>query len=135
MKSPSHKGKIVAKHSLPSDGRSRPLKHLGGFQLVGDYAVTGVEDDRGKKRSQIWDAELAIKSGWCDGNWENYQNLNFLTYTDDCVYLTGLHRERGHNYADLFEVAHRGVDTTVRKVPSKHLILRNKHTFQHAGGV
>ena len=61
-KSPSRKGKIVAKHRLPSDGRSRPLKHPGGFQLVGDYAVTGVEDDRGKKRSQIWDAELAIKS-------------------------------------------------------------------------
>jgi len=49
----AQKGEIVAKHLLPSDGQHRPLKHPGGFQVTGDYAAIGVEDDRGKNRSQV----------------------------------------------------------------------------------
>ena len=51
---PQHgRGEIVTKLRLPSDGRGRPLKHPGGFQVVGDYAAICVEDARGKRRSQI----------------------------------------------------------------------------------
>ena len=41
----------------PSDGYIPPLRHPGGFQIIGDFMVVGVEDDQEKMRSQIqfWD--------------------------------------------------------------------------------
>jgi hypothetical protein len=205
-----HKGEIVAKHLLHSDGRKRPLKHPGGFQIIGDYAVIGVEDESGKKRSQIqfwdlsnplnprpashltikregtvkgnktagavgicsrendhlmvvgswgskqldfyssngkplsndkcdftylatWDSETASKTGWIDGQWGNHQNLNLVTDSNGAIYLIGFHRGGGHDYADLFELSFAG-EVTLKKVASKHLILTNRCTFQHAGG-
>jgi len=42
---------------FPSDGYTPPLRHPGGFQIIGDFLIVGVEDDHEKMRSQIqfWD--------------------------------------------------------------------------------
>ena len=38
---------------FPSDGQSPPLRHAGGFQLLGSTLAVGVEDNQDKKRSQV----------------------------------------------------------------------------------
>ena len=47
---------------LPSDGRQPPLRHPGGMQRIGKYLVVGVEDNQGKRRSQIqfWDVSKPL---------------------------------------------------------------------------
>lgn len=51
------KGRIVHVHTFPGDGRSPPLRHAGGIQLLGNLLVVGLEDNQQKMRSEIqfWD--------------------------------------------------------------------------------
>ncbi|MBN2329072.1 MAG: hypothetical protein JXR73_18170 [Candidatus Omnitrophica bacterium] len=46
-------GRLVQCTRLPSDGQSPPLKHAGGFQILGDFLVAGNEDNEDRKRSEI----------------------------------------------------------------------------------
>ena len=46
-------GRAIRIHTLPSDGKSPPLRHGGGIQLVGDILVIGLEDNQQKTRSEI----------------------------------------------------------------------------------
>ncbi len=50
-------GRVIHLQRLPSDGQSPPLRHAGGFQILGNTLVVGVEDNQDKRRSQIqfWD--------------------------------------------------------------------------------
>jgi hypothetical protein len=56
-------GRVVAYQEFPSDGRSPPLRHAGGMQLVGDVLAVGVEDNQQKTRSEVqfWDVADAEK--------------------------------------------------------------------------
>ncbi len=48
-------GRLVAlKRLLP-----RPFKHAGGFQVIGDYLVVGIENNDAKGSSKIWILELS----------------------------------------------------------------------------
>ena len=53
-------GKVLHVQTLPSDGKSPPLRHAGGFQLAGSLLAVGVEDNQQKLRSQVqfWDVAL-----------------------------------------------------------------------------
>lgn len=53
-------GKVLHVHTLPSDGKSPPLRHAGGFQLAGTVLAVGVEDNQQKLRAQVqfWDVTL-----------------------------------------------------------------------------
>ena len=42
----SRPGRVVAYQEFPSDGRSPPLRHAGGMQLVGDVLAVGLEDNQ-----------------------------------------------------------------------------------------
>ena len=46
-------GRIVHVHVFPGDGRSPPLRHAGGIQLLGNLLVVGLEDNQQKTRSEI----------------------------------------------------------------------------------
>jgi len=46
-------GRMIGCTFLPSDGATPPLKHAGGFQIIGNYLAVGVEDNQDKKRSEI----------------------------------------------------------------------------------
>jgi hypothetical protein len=50
-------GRVVAYREFPSDGRSPPLRHAGGIQVVGDVLAVGLEDNQQKTRSEVqfWD--------------------------------------------------------------------------------
>jgi hypothetical protein len=56
-------GRIVTYQEFPSDGRSPPLRHAGGIQLVGDVLAVGLEDNQLKTRSEVqfWDVSNAEK--------------------------------------------------------------------------
>ena len=60
LKSP---GRVIHVQSLPSDGRSPPLRHAGGFQLAAHVLAVGVEDNQQKTRSEVqfWDVARAEK--------------------------------------------------------------------------
>ena len=49
----SAEGRAIHVHPFPSDGRSPPLRHAGGIQLVGDVLVVGLEDNQLKTRSEV----------------------------------------------------------------------------------
>ena len=49
---PDH-GRILHVLTFPSDGRSPPLRHAGGIQLLGDVLVVGLEDNQQKERSEV----------------------------------------------------------------------------------
>jgi hypothetical protein len=49
----SAEGRVIHVHHFPSDGRSPPLRHAGGFQLAGDVLAVGLEDNQLKTRSEI----------------------------------------------------------------------------------
>jgi len=53
-------GKVLHVHTLPSDGKSPPLRHAGGFQMAGTVLAVGVEDNQQKLRAQVqfWDVAL-----------------------------------------------------------------------------
>jgi hypothetical protein len=53
-------GKVLHVQTLPSDGKSPPLRHAGGFQLAGTLLAVGVEDNQQKLRAQVqfWDVAL-----------------------------------------------------------------------------
>ena len=59
----SRPGRVVAYQEFPSDGRSPPLRHAGGTQLVGDVLAVGLEDNQQKTRSEVqfWDVSNAEK--------------------------------------------------------------------------
>ena len=44
---------------LETDGKSPPLRHAGGFQIIHGFLAVGVEDNQDKKRSQIQFYDLA----------------------------------------------------------------------------
>ncbi len=50
-------GRVLHVHAFPSDGRSPPLRHAGGIQLLDNILVVGLEDNQQKTRSEIqfWD--------------------------------------------------------------------------------
>jgi len=82
-----------------------------------------------------WRSEGVTRSGWHpDQEWGNYQSLNLLTDTSDQPYLVAFHRQHGHDYADLYAVDLSG-PIKLKKAWRHHVILKNRCTFQHAGGV
>ncbi|MEW6234142.1 MAG: hypothetical protein AB1656_02030 [Candidatus Omnitrophota bacterium] len=60
-------GRMIGCTFLPSDGATPPLKHAGGFQIIGNYLAVGVEDNQDKKRSEIqfWDISNAASPIQC----------------------------------------------------------------------
>lgn len=56
-------GRVVTYQEFPSDGRSPPLRHAGGMQLVGNVLAVGLEDNQVKTRSEVqfWDVANAEK--------------------------------------------------------------------------
>lgn len=48
-------GRIVSLRRL----LHRPFKHVGGFQVIGDYLAVGIEDNDAKNSSKIWILELS----------------------------------------------------------------------------
>ncbi|MEX0677889.1 MAG: hypothetical protein WD063_12480 [Pirellulales bacterium] len=67
----AREGRIVHVHTFKGDGRSPPLKHAGGIQLLGDLLVVGLEDNQQKTRSEI--------QFWNVGNPEKPVKLEHLT--------------------------------------------------------
>ncbi len=57
----SRPGRVVGYQEFPSDGRSPPLRHAGGIQLLGDVLAVGLEDNQNKTRSEVqfWDVATA----------------------------------------------------------------------------
>ena len=50
-------GRVIHVHTFPNDGKSPPLRHAGGIQLLGNVLAVGLEDNQEKTRSEIqfWD--------------------------------------------------------------------------------
>jgi hypothetical protein len=58
-------GRVIHVLTFPGDGRSPPLRHAGGIQLVDNLLVVGLEDNQEKTRSEIrfWDVAKAEQPG------------------------------------------------------------------------
>lgn len=56
-------GRIIHRHEFPSDGKSPPLRHSGGIQLIDDVLLVGIEDNQQKTRSEVqfWDVSQPNK--------------------------------------------------------------------------
>lgn len=89
-----------------------------GSKKLDFYTSTGQPLSSGTRSftyQSTWDSERLPDAARKDKHWGNYQSLNLLTDTSGSVYLIGFHRERGNDYADLFEISLAGMALHSRK--------------------
>ncbi len=150
---PGRKAYAVAMTRLP-DGRHlvAVLSDRDGLPRRMDFYRSRSSDlARGFDPNPVtWRAEQVKATNGQDANFGDFQNLNFITQTDDQLFLIGLHNTApsidplpGRDYADLYRVELAGSVTpadgsadapVITKIANKHLRCEDGGCNLDAGG-
>jgi hypothetical protein len=84
-----------------------------------------------------WRKAGANKSGWIDGNFGIYQNVNLVTQRDGQLFLVGFNRnDAGDDFMDLFSVdLNAPPASALKKVAKKHMFCSDGCSFDKGAGI
>jgi hypothetical protein len=83
-----------------------------------------------------WRKSTAVKTGWIDNNFGNYQSVNLLTQTDGQLFLVGFNRNGSDDWMDLFSVDLAAPPVSaLRKLAKKHMYCTDGCAFDKGAGI